>query len=721
VADSFDYLPAPGSTDLPSMPGVRVRVGFGRRRLIGVVVGHSYNSRVAPQRLRPILKTLDAKPILAHEDLDLLKWVSWYYHHPLGEVIRSALPKRLRDGRPAVADRTSAWQLSSAALNFDHDILRRAPTQLALLTLLKSHPKGLDAARIADRLANWRRSLDALRKKGLVVEISRPCLKAVDVIKVPAPALNPDQSAAITTIVNALERFAAFVLQGVTGSGKTEVYLEVISRVVKVGRQALVLVPEIALTPQLVERFRARLQVPLAIMHSGLSEQERHCAWHMARVGAASIVIGTRSAIFTPLAAAGIIIVDEEHDGSFKQQDGLRYNARDLAVVRARLLSIPVILGSATPSLETLSNVERHRYRQIRLPRRAGPASPPAVEIVDVRRSRLENGISPYVLTQVGERLAAGDQVLIFLNRRGFAPALMCHDCGWVASCQRCDAKLTVHAARQRLCCHHCGAEQALTTRCPGCGSWKLLTLGEGTEQVEQALRSAFPAVPMVRVDRDTTRRKGELQNKLADIADGTHRLLIGTQMLSKGHDFPRVTLVVILNVDQNLCSSDFRATERIAQLIVQVSGRAGRGDRVGKVLLQTHRPDNPLLKVLLTQGYEAFSRTALSERRVTGLPPYRHMALLRAEATRRRAPSDFLRDAQVLLSAGAPAGVSVVGPAPAPMERRAGRYRAQLLLIATSRTKLHRLLDERLVQLHKLDGARSVRWTIDVDPNDML
>ncbi len=686
-----------------------------------MVVGGSHRSRIAAKRLRPVLKVLDKKPILGRRDLELLRWVSRYYHHPLGEVIKAALPKRMRQGHEAAIAVFPVWQISPDGRDVPVDSLRRAPRQAALLALLKAHPDGLDAAQISATVPNWRQPLARLMQKRHVSETSRPCLEAARAAPTAAPNLNTYQAAAVDTVLGALASFAPFVLEGVTGSGKTEVYLKLIEQMLLISRQALVLVPEIALTPQLIARFRARFSVPLAVIHSALSDGERYCAWHMARVGAAPIVIGTRSAVFTPLAAPGILIVDEEHDSSFKQQEGFRYHARDVAVFRARLLGIPVVLGSATPSLETLYNVQRGRYRRVRLPERAKRAGTPPLEIIDVRRCSMDHGLSSYVLAQIRRHLEADDQVLVFLNRRGYAPALLCHDCGWAASCARCDAKLTLHAAKGRLCCHHCGAERPVNVECASCGSAALLRVGEGTERIEQALRMTFPNVSIVRIDRDSTRRKGELQNKLADIEGGAHRLLIGTQMLSKGHDFPNVTLVVILNIDHNLYSSDFRAAERAAQLIVQVAGRAGRGDRPGKVILQTHRPDDPLLKNLLEGGYEVFSQTALVERRLAGLPPYRHLALLRAEATRQEAPLDFLRRALAVLSINAVGGVNMLGPAPAPMERRAGRHRFQLLLSAECRAKLQRLLDDCIPRIQMLPSARSVRWTLDVDPVEML
>jgi primosomal protein N' (replication factor Y) (superfamily II helicase) len=715
--ESFDYLPPPGYQGTLPSPGVRVRVGFGGRRLVGLLVGYGHESRITRARLRPVLKFIDAEPIFSDKDLELLRWASRYYHYPLGEVIAAALPKRLRQGHPATLEGETIWH---AASDQQAEALTRAPRQAAILALLSAHSEGLNTAQLEALYPGCKRALAALKTKRLVIERTRPYGEAPDSAPAPALDLNAEQTAATATMLAALDHFTPFVLDGVTGSGKTEVYLRLIKAVIEAGRQALVLVPEIALTPQLVTRFRARLSVPLAVIHSARSDVERHRAWHMSATGQAPVVIGTRSAVFVPLAAPGIIIVDEEHDASFKQQEGFRYHARDLAVTRASLLNVPVVLGSATPSLETLANVERGRYRRLCLHTRATQASAPSLELVDVRRRSLEDGLSPYVLDEIRRAIGAGEQVLVFLNRRGYAPALLCHDCGWAAACHRCDAKLTLHAADDRLRCHHCGSERSLCTACPACGSSALLRLGEGTERIEQTLKAAFPQVSLVRVDRDTTRRRGALQDKLAGIERGEHQLLVGTQMLSKGHDFPDVTLAVILNIDQNLYSSDFRALERAAQLIVQVAGRAGRRERPGKVILQTHLPEHSLLKQLLAGGYEAFSRAALAERRAAALPPYRHMALIRAEALRQDAPTNFLRHAQRVVAATDAQHVRLLGPAPAPMERRAGRYRAQLMLIATHRSRLQQVLQSCVPRLSKLPDARQVRFAIDVDPVDM-
>ena len=518
-----------------------------------------------------------------------------------------------------------------------------------------------------------------------------------------------------------LEQFSPFVLEGVTGSGKTEVYLRLIEKAVALGRQVLVLIPEIGLTPQLLARFHARLSCRVATLHSGLSDGERLSAWTHARNGTADVVVGTRSAVFVPLARPGLFIVDEEHDLSFKQQDGFRYSARDLAVVRARDTGTPIVLGSATPSLEAIDNVRRGRYRRLDLPHRAGGATPPRIDVVDLRSRRFDNGLCDVLIEALEQTKARSEQALLFINRRGYAPVLMCHGCGWVADCERCDAHLVFHREDERLRCHHCAAERARIVECPECGSKDMRRLGLGTERVASALESRIDGLRVARMDRDATRRRGALEALLDRVHAGEVDAVVGTQMLAKGHHFPNVTLVAILDADGGLFGIDFRATERMAQLLLQVAGRAGRGDRTGRVLLQTHHPEHPLLRVLVLQGYRQFCAEALEERRGARLPPFASLALVRAEALQRDAPQAFLRDAEACAGARPHPGVSVLGPVPSPMERRAGRYRAQLLVDATSRAALQRFLPGWIEELEALRSARKVRWSVDVDPQEMV
>lgn len=721
---TFDYLP-PADGDCTSLkPGVRVRVPFGRGRSIGVVVGLGTSPRVEGHRLKAIDAILDDSPLLLTEDLALAAWVSQYYHHPLGEVIHTLLPGLLRQGKPAQLPGEFRYRLSPSAPEPGSADLRRAPRQAALLARLGAQPAGLTRSELAAHSDSdqWQPALRSLASKGWVLTETLPCLPTHQ--REPQSArldLNTAQRDAVQMVAEALDRFQPFLLDGVTGSGKTEVYLQLIEQVTTAGRQALILVPEIGLTPQLLNRFTRRLDGPIAVLHSGLGDRERLCAWLAAARGEAPVVIGTRSAAMTPLNRPGLIIVDEEHDPSFKQQDGLRYSARDVAVVRAQRAEVPVVLGSATPSLETLYNVRQGRYRHLRLPERAGAAAPPRIELLDIRGQPMEEGISRPLLTAMSQHLEQGGQVLLFLNRRGYAPTLICHDCGWVAECRRCDAHMTFHQAQGRLRCHHCGTERRVDPQCPGCGSPDLRALGQGTERIETALQQRFPEIPVLRIDRDSTRRKGAMEELVAQVRRNEPMILVGTQMLAKGHHFPAVTLVGVVDGDQGLFGVDFRSAERMAQLIVQVAGRAGRAERRGRVLIQTHHPDHPLLRLLIDGGYHAFAEAALAERREAAFPPYSHMALLRAEATDRDAPLAFLQEARGLAEPLAQGKVALWGPVAAPMERRAGRFRAQLLLQAAQRPDLHRLLGEWIVSLDGLKSARRVRWSLDVDPVDLL
>ena len=564
-----------------------------------------------------------------------------------------------------------------------------------------------------------RPAVRALVKRGWLESFSRPEAPPPAGAGRPGPVLTADQGAAVEQIGASLGKFGAWLLHGVTGSGKTEVYLRLIERVLESGGGALVLVPEIALTPQLVARFRARLAAPIVALHSSLADGARLKAWRAAASGRAPVVIGTRSAIFTPMPALGLVVVDEEHDASYKQQEGFRYSGRDLAVARAQRAGVPVVLGSATPSLETLANATAGRYAKVSLPQRTGRAGKPRVTVVDLRVNPARDGLSPPATAAIERHLGEKGQVLVFLNRRGYAPTLFCSGCGWIAPCKSCDARLTVHLKRALLVCHHCGAEETMPFACPRCGN-ELAPVGEGTERVETTLTQLFPSAPLVRIDRDVIRRRGDMEEALASVADGRSRILLGTQMLTKGHDFPDVTLVVVLAADQGLFGSDFRASERLAQQIVQVAGRAGRGDRPGEVLIQTAYPEHPLLKCLITEGYEGFAALALEERRAAGWPPYSHLALLRADSPQRAEAFGFLHAAETVVPAARDRKVRVLGPAPAAMARRAGRHRAQLLVESPLRSALQAFLADWVEELVKLRVPRSLRWSLDVDPAEV-
>jgi primosomal protein N' (replication factor Y) len=715
---SFDYLPPHGTDCRLLQPGQRVRVPFGRRNAIGVLLGVTDESGVARDKLKHAVVVIDSEPVIGADVMAMVQWASAYYHCPIGEAMAAALPVLLRRGESPGAADISAWRLTAAGREVDPASLARAKRQAAIMIQLQQHPAGLARGAI-DAQASV---LHALADKGWIESFTRNAADTTEpgATEGEAPhALNPAQQQAVDTMQATLGGFQPWLLEGVTGSGKTEVYLQLIETVLARQQQALVLVPEIGLTPQLVARFRRRFPVPLALLHSGLGERERLAAWQQARSGTAPLVIGTRSAIFTPLASPGLLVVDEEHDASLKQQEGFRYSARDLAVWRARHLDIPIVLGSATPSLESLYNVAQGRYRLCTLPERTGEAQLPAFKILDIRHQPLEQGLSYPLLDAIRRHLDAHGQVLLFLNRRGYAPTLMCYDCDWVAECRRCDARMTWHHADGHLHCHHCGSQRPVDQTCPQCGGQELHPVGQGTERVDQALAERFPDIDRIRIDRDTTRRKGELEALLARAHDGKHQLLLGTQMLAKGHHFPNVTLVAILDADHGLFSTDFRASERMAQLIVQVAGRAGRHERPGEVIIQTAHPEHPLLQLLVTQGYPAFAEAALAERQAAGLPPSTRIALLRAEAADAQRPIDFLEDARQRISDSGISGVETWGPVPATMERRAGRYRAQLLLQAEQHGRLQQLLGLLVRQLEGQKATRRVRWSIDVDPAD--
>jgi primosomal protein N' (replication factor Y) len=527
--------------------------------------------------------------------------------------------------------------------------------------------------------------------------------------------LNEPQAQCVAAILATRGSFAAHLLFGVTGSGKTEVYLRVIAAVIEDGGQALVLVPEIALTPQLVQRFRRRFGAGVVAMHSGLAGSERRDAWRSAHEGQARIVIGTRSAVFTSMPHLALIVVDEEHDASYKQHEGFHYSARDLAVVRARNARVPVVLGSATPSLETLENASAGRYARHSLPERPGAARAPAMSLVDLRGHAAEQGLSAPAMQAISRHLRDGGQVIVFLNRRGYAPSLYCTACSWVAPCAHCDARLTLHRRARELRCHHCGARAPVPSTCALCAQ-PLLAVGQGTERVEETLARMFPDAPLARLDRDVAAARGTVESVLDRMHSGEARILIGTQMLAKGHHFPDVTLVVILDADQGLFASDFRATERLAQTITQVAGRAGRAARPGEVLIQTQFPQHPLLNRLIADGYEGFAAAALEERREAGWPPFARLALLRAEARDGAALDRYLRSAAACAQPLAE-GVKVLGPASALIARRADHFRAHLLIEANGRAALHRFLGDWLERIDGLPAPAGLRRSIDVDP----
>ncbi len=694
---TFDYEVPRGMA--PPARGARVRARLNNRTLVGLCVDG--NPRDAYADPKPLLDVLDSASVMTEELFALAHWLADYYHHPLGEVFAAMLPGAAMRGAALRWRPEEIWRQAVVPPPLNG----RAPRQQALLEFLTERGGWASAADI--RAEGFTTAMiRALANKGAIEPGERRYR-----LEEP-PELTVEQQAVLDGYRKDAGGFVATLLDGVTASGKTEVYLRVMSEVLERGEQVLVLVPEIALTPQTVDRFRRRYGA-VDVLHSGLANRERLETWLKCRDGAARILIGTRSAVLTPFNRLGLVIVDEEHDGSFKQHEGLRYSARDVAVKRAQSLDIPLILGSATPSLESLSNAHRGRYRRRQLLERATGAPMPALRVLDIRGHRLQDGLSPPLVRRVEQHLGAGAQVLVFLNRRGYAPVYLCAGCGWQARCDACDARMTLHRVPDVLTCHHCGARAAVPSECPGCGARNLVAVGAGTQRAEAGLKERFPGVPLYRIDRDTVRSQRRLEEQFRMIRRGGPALLVGTQMLAKGHHFPNVTLVAALNADAGFLSADFKAAERTAQLIVQVAGRAGRAERPGEVWIQTLQPDNPALRQLVAEGYAGFAAHELGVRQRAGLPPARPMALIRAEAKDAAAAHRFLEGVKRRL----PQELEVLGPAAAPMLRLADRHRYQLMLVARQRRALHRALE--LVAGATVLGQ--VRWSIDVDPVDMF
>ncbi|MFN2409061.1 MAG: primosomal protein N' [Halomonas sp.] len=718
----FDYLPSRQTPTGGWQLGLRVRVPFGHRDVVGVIAEIADHSDLPRAQLRSVSEILDDAP-LPTDWLWLCQFTARYYQHSLGDTLAMAMPARLRQGHPMAGRTQTLWRATGAS---DDDRLSRAPKQAALHALLQQHPHGLPG-RAVNAHGFSRDQLLALEKKGLAeaqdITLTAPTPPGGSLLASPALPLNREQATALAALHEKLDGYHPCLLEGVTGSGKTEVYLQLIEAVAAKGKQSLVLVPEIGLTPQTLARFKSRFRVPVVALHSGLTDPERLDVWEAAASGRALIIIGTRSAIFTPLANPGAIIVDEEHDGSYKQQDGLRYHARDLAVARAHRHKIPLLLGSATPSLESLQQALTGAYRHLRLTQRPSRHPPAKLELVDMRHQRRQGGLLPASLTAIKNTLAAGKQVLIFINRRGFAPTLACHSCGWLAECGQCDARMTLHRQPPLLACHHCDSRRALPDACPECGSGDLRALGSGTERTEETLQSLFPKTTVQRIDRDSTRKKDSFEQMLKEIQRGEPCLLVGTQMLAKGHHLPHVTLVVVVNADGGLYAADFRALEHSAQLLEQVAGRAGRAAHPGRVLVQTLHPDDPHIGQLAQHGYGTLARNLLEERRLAQLPPFCFMALMRIESPKEEAALGLAQQAaqalrQWLSNSDTPA--RCLGPVPAPMERRQNRYHLQVILTADKRSQLHAAASWLAQWLEANRDARRVRWSIDIDPQSL-
>ena len=715
----FDYLPIKQSTRADYQLGQLVSVPFGKTQKAGVILAISTTTHLKAKQLKPINALLDRSTLLSLQDITLFKWASGYYHHPIGEVFAQALPKKIRSGQISQITQEKLYSLSTLGKSLQQQDFNRSPKQAVIWQHLKKAENPVNNEYFSDFSWDWRTPIKSMVKKKWV-HISQQS----NVVNSPAnePAFSPNsaQQAAIDTIADQQQSFQTYLLDGITGSGKTEVYLQLIQKVIANGKQVLILLPEITLTPQLAARFQQRLATQMVISHSGLNDTQRAQAWLKLKEGVANILLGTRSAVFTPMKAPGLIILDEEHDTSFKQQEGFRYSARDVAIMRARDYNIPIILGSATPSLESLYNAQQKRFVHLLLPERTAGAAKPDIRLIDCRNQRLDNHLSKPMLNAISKTLKRHEQIILFVNRRGFAPVLMCHSCGWVSESRRCDSRMVIHKNAKLLKCHHCGVEHVIPKNCPSCQQAELFPLGLGTERIEETLLQHFPNIPISRIDRDTTRQKGAMEKVIDNIHNGGAQILVGTQMLAKGHHFPNVTLVGMIDIDAGLFSCDFRASERISQLITQVAGRAGREEKLGRVLIQTHHPDHPLLNTLIQRGYSSFANDALLERQQAELPPYHYQALLRVNAINEQDVLQFLKDTQQAITTIDTQHVSIFGPVPAPMLKKAGRFRYQLLIQSRQRKPRHQFLKALLTTVQQLKSSRKIRWSIDVDPVDL-
>lgn len=719
---TFDYRPPANCPVEKIKPGTRVQVPFGNRRLIGIITGFSNNSDFPVDKIKTAEKIIDDYSVIDQQLMELYQWAADYYQFPIGQALQTSLPPQIRKGKPAEEKQLYFWQITPAGEKLDLSTIKKAPRQIQVLSLIREEKKLTSAAIKEAVQSDVAACLKTLAAKGLIEEVSTPQStpnKSTELYGDDSPLqLNDQQQTAMSAIRQDSDHYNAYLLEGVTGSGKTEIYLQAIADVLEQGKQALVLVPEISLTPQTVRRFESRFNREVSVFHSGLTDTQRLSAWLRAGNGKADIIIGTRSAIFTPLARPGLIIVDEEHDASYKQQDGFRYSGRDLAIYRARQLDIPVILGTATPSLESLNNALAGRFKYLQLTERAGEATHPEYRLLDLKGQELKEGFSNALIDMIRSHLSMKNQVLIFLNRRGFAPILLCRDCGWIATCPRCDSSYTLHRNPPRLSCHHCESQKALVEKCTECQSTDLAAMGLGTEKTEETVKALFPDFPVHRIDRDSTRNRETLHTILEKVDSGDPCILVGTQMLSKGHHFPNVTLVAVLDADGGLFSADFRGQEQMGQLLTQVAGRAGRGETPGEVVIQTYNSTHPTLQALVRHGYGPFARKLLEERELGKLPPFSYMALIRAEATQQSLPFSFLQEVTNAVQANNP-DLSLIGPMPSPMEKRAGMFRMQLIIEADKRSAIQMYLSMLIPLMENHPEKRKVRWSVDVDPLD--
>lgn len=655
----FDYLPPVDNTNIKLKPGMRVSIPFGKnRQAIGVIVSISDKSNCPRHKLKRINHVIDQEVVIEPSLFSLIIWASRYYHHPIGEVIFHCMPAKLRKDKPYI-------------------------------------------------------------EKELIEKINLQNKTDINSTKESKLTLNREQKIAIHTVNNSFGKKNIFLLEGPTGSGKTEVYMAIIDNALKLKKQAMVLVPEIGLTPHFIQYFKERFDCPIAIQHSGLSENKRLQSWYAAKSGKARIILGTRSAIWLPLFEPGVYIIDEEHDSSYKQQEGFRYSAKDTLIIRSTKDRVPIVLGSATPSMESLHNINNKKYTHIKLSSRAGSAKLPVYKLIDIRGKKMHGPLSQVLVDEIKLRLQRQEQTLLFLNRRGYAINLCCHQCGWKMICKQCDVPYTFHKTKNSLICHHCNSNKRVVDCCPEC-SGKLSLLGSGTEKIEEILANIFPHNTILRIDKDSTRKKQSMETILNKIHQDKVDILVGTQMLTKGHHFPNVTLTAIINADHGIFSTDFKTHEKLAQLFIQVGGRAGRGEKKGTVIIQTYNPEHQLFNNLLSNGYHNYAMTLLEERKSASLPPYTYMALLRTRARHMDEAKKIAEMAANLLKEKENKDTLILGPVPALIEKRRGLYQQQLIIQSNKRSHLHKHLNEWLLQFEKIKLPKGARWSLDIDPQDM-
>ena len=699
----------------PLPQGTRVLVPFRNKTVVGIV----WETDIAPDmdaaRILSVQTTFSDEPPLPENWRDLLSFTSRYYHYPTGQAVFAALPQGLKETRAVEMPQPPLFYALNEAGRAQTPPPARFNKKAALWGALLSG--GMTMAALKQVNAQAAKLIEDWTEQDWIetTEAAKPVLRSSEF------QLNADQQQASDEIQTAFGSFQPFLLYGITGSGKTEVYFDAMAKVLAQGRQVLFLLPEINLTPQLLKRVEDRFaDVPTAVLHSQMAAGKRTQDYLRAMLGQAKLVIGTRLAVFTPLPDVGLIVVDEEHDGSFKQDNELRYHARDLAVWRAKQSGCPVVLGSATPSLESWHKAQSGAYRLLQLTERAHAAAQlPQVDILNVGRLKLDNGFSPQALQLLKQNFEAGGMSLVYLNRRGFAPALFCGDCGHTFGCPNCSAKMVLHQRARQLRCHHCDHREPIPFKCPDCGNQDLTAVGHGTQRVEETLRAFLPKAAVVRVDRDSTAHKNDWADLYRRIADNEIDILVGTQMLAKGHDFARLNLVIVLNADGSLYSADFRAPERLFAELMQVSGRAGRADKPGKVLIQTQLPEHPVFAAVKAQDYAVFAENELNERQMFAMPPFGFQTAVRADAPRVADAMEFLNAAKETLAPLLPESVSQFGAAPMLMVRLAERERAQIFLESTSRQDLHRAVS-LWVQVLQQNRDGKIRWSVDVDAQEM-